>query len=180
MMESSVNGKRLKLVKGDITALDVEAFVFYARPDLKLGTGFGGAIAQRGGGTIQEELDRAGGAETGGCVITGAGNLKAKYIIHAVGPKHHEADEEQKLRRTIQGALQAAKGKGIRQIAFPAMGVGFYGVSLPLCGKVMLDEISRHLQNGTTLDEVIICLLDNREMKPFSEYFGSIGKGKND
>ncbi len=180
MMESLVNGKHLKLVKGDITALGVEAFVFYARSDLKLGTGFGGAIAQRGGATIQQELDRAGNLETGKSVVTSAGNLKAKYIVHSVGPKHHEENEEKKLRETIREALQAAKAKNIRQLAFPAMGAGFYGVSLALCGKVMAEEICSHFRNETTLDEVIICLLDNREMKAFSGYFGSIGEGKDD
>ncbi len=174
MMEKVINGKRLGLVKADITGLDVEAFVFYARPDLKLGTGFGGAIAQRGGASIQEELDRTGSLETGRSLLTRAGNLKAKYIIHSAGPRHHEAGEERKLRETIASALKTAKGAGIRQLAFPAMGVGFYGVSLAMCGKVMLEEISRHLKGNTSLDDVVICLLDNRELKPFSEMFDAM------
>ncbi len=174
MAEKAINGKVLKLVKGDITELDVEAFVFYAKPDLKLGTGFGGAIAQRGGPAIQEELNRTGAAPSGHVVLTGAGNLKAKHIIHAVGPRHHEPEEERKLRESVRGALAAAEGAGLRQIAFPAMGVGFYGVSLDLCSKVMLDEITRHLRDGASLQEVVICVLDNRELGPFTARFQTL------
>jgi O-acetyl-ADP-ribose deacetylase (regulator of RNase III) len=175
MAEKAINGKFLKLVKGDITELDVEAFVFYAKPDLKLGTGFGGAIAQRGGPAIQEELNRAGAALNGHAVLTGAGNLKAKHIIHAVGPRHHEPEEERKLRESVRGALAAAEDAGLRQVAFPAMGVGFYGVSLDLCSKVMLEEITRHLSDGAALQEVVICVLDNRELGPFEKQFKALG-----
>lgn len=174
MAEKSINGKVLKLMKGDITELDVEAFVYYAKPDLKLGTGFGGAIAQRGGPSIQEELNRAGAVQDGRAVLTGAGNLKAKHIIHALGPRHHEAEEERKLRESVRGALATAEDAGLRQIAFPAMGVGFYGVSLDMCSKVMLEEITRHLRDGASLQEVIICVLDNRELGPFGLRFQAL------
>ncbi len=177
MAEQSVGGKVFKLVKGDITDMEVEAFVFYARPDLKLGTGFGGAIAQRGGPSIQEELNRAGSLGVGEALVTGAGNLKAKRIIHAVGPRHHEPDEEAKLRRTVRSALAAAEESGVRQVAFPAMGVGFYGVSLDLCSTVMLQEIVSRLQRETPLREVVLCVLDPREMAPFEKRFKSISEG---
>ena len=177
MAEQSVGGKVLKLVKGDITDIEVEAFVFYARPDLKLGTGFGGAIAQRGGPSIQEELNRAGALGVGNALVTGAGNLKAKRIIHAVGPRHHEADEETKLRSAVRSALNAASKAGLKQVAFPAMGVGFYGVSLDLCSKVMLEEIARDLKGEGSLQEVVICVLDNREMKPFEARFKTLNEG---
>jgi len=175
MAEKTINGKVLKLVKGDITELDVEAFVFYAKPDLKLGTGFGGAIAQRGGPVIQEELNKAGATFDGLAILTGAGNLRAKHIIHAVGPRHHEPEEERKLRESVRGALAVAEESGLRQIAFPAMGVGFYGVSLDMCSKVMLEEITRHLRNGAALQEVVICVLDNRELGPFEKQFKTLG-----
>lgn len=174
MAEKAINGKVLKLVKGDITELDVEAFVYYAKPDLKLGTGFGGAIAQRGGPSIQEELNRLGAMPDGKAVMTGAGNLKAKHIIHALGPRHHEPEEERKLRDAMRSALAAAEASGLRQLAFPAMGVGFYGVSLDLCSKVMLEEIALCLKAETSLQEVVVCVMDNREMGPFGARFQTL------
>jgi O-acetyl-ADP-ribose deacetylase len=174
MAEKAINGKILKLVKGDITEMEVEAFVYYARPDLRLGTGYGGAIAQRGGPSIQEELNRLGALEVGKAVMSGAGNLKAKHIIHAVGPRHHEPEEEKKLRAAVKSALASAEATGLRQLAFPAMGVGFFGVSLDLCSKVMLDEITGYLKTETSLLEVVVCVLDNREMGPFGVRFQAL------
>jgi O-acetyl-ADP-ribose deacetylase (regulator of RNase III) len=175
MTQKVIRGKTLTLVQGDITDLDVEAFVFYARPDLKLGTGFGGAIAQRGGPSIQEELNGLGPLEPGEAVVTHAGNLKAKRIIHAVGPRHHEPDEEPKLRAAVRSALRAAEEAGLKQVALPAMGAGFYGVSLDLCSKVMVEEIAGHLGNEARLSEVVLCVLDQRELKPFSARVTALG-----
>lgn len=175
MTEKVIRGKTLRLVQGDITDLDVESFVYYARPDLKLGTGFGGAIAQRGGPSIQAELNGLGPLEAGEAVVTQAGNLKAKRIIHAVGPRHHEPDEEKKLRKAVRSALEAAEEAGLKQIAFPAMGAGFYGVSLDLCSKVLVEEIAAHLGNEARLSEVVVCVLDQRELKPFHARVGALG-----
>ncbi|MEW5764731.1 MAG: macro domain-containing protein [Acidobacteriota bacterium] len=175
MTEKVIRGKTLRLVQGDITDLDVESFVFYARPDLKLGTGFGGAIAQRGGPSIQAELNGLGPLEPGEAVVTQAGNLKAKRIIHAVGPRHHEPDEEAKLRKAVRSALAAAEAAGLKQVAFPAMGAGFYGVSLDLSSKVVVEEIAAHLGNESRLSEVVVCVLDQRELKPFGARVGALG-----
>jgi len=115
----------LRLERGDITDFEVEAIVFYAREDLKLGAGFGNAIAVRGGPAIQKELEKLGPAQVTDVFVTGAGNMKTKYILHAVGPKFQEESLEKKLTETVAKALQAADAKGIRQIAFPPMGAGF-------------------------------------------------------
>lgn len=163
----SVNGKTLRLVKGDITDLEVEAFVYYAQHNLNLGSGFGTAIATRGGPKIQEELQQFSALKTTEAVITGAGMLKAKYIIHAVGPRFQESELAGKLKRTILNSLQQAESKEIRQLAFPPMGAGFYGVPLNLCARVMIDTILDYLNSETPLKEVIICLLDSREYEPF-------------
>jgi O-acetyl-ADP-ribose deacetylase (regulator of RNase III) len=87
MEETGVGRAVIRLVKGDITEQDVEAFVFYARPDLTLGSGVGTAISVRGGPTIQKELADLGPIAVGHAVVTGAGNLRAQWIIHAVGPR---------------------------------------------------------------------------------------------
>ncbi len=99
--------------------------------------------------------------------MTEAGILKADWIIHANGPKFREEDEENKLRKTVQSALARAEEKGVKRLAFPPMGTGLYQVPLDLCTRVMVETISQHLANGSTLDEVLIVAPDNREFNPF-------------
>jgi O-acetyl-ADP-ribose deacetylase (regulator of RNase III) len=169
MLECKINDSIVRLQKGDLTAMDIESIVFYASPDLVLGSGFGSAIAARGGMAIQEELKPYGTISTGEAVVTKAGELKSNYIIHAVGPQFQEIDTEQKLQKTVQSALRVASEKGILKIAFPPMGTGFYGVPLDTCARVMLETIKNHLANGSSLKEVVVCVLDNREYKAFQE-----------
>lgn len=166
-LSKKINRCTLSLRKCDITDFEVEAFVYYARSDLKLGAGYGNAIAVRGGPTIQKELDQIGGALVGEAIITSAGNMKAKYIIHAVGPKFQEEQTAPKLKETILNSLRQAEARGIKQIAFPPMGAGFYCIPLPLCADVMVDTIKGHLDAQSGIDEIIICALDNREYEPF-------------
>jgi len=167
MAEKQIGNKVLRLVRGDITDMEIGAFVFDITEDVKLGSGFGGAIQQRGGIVIQKQLDEIGSCPTGEAVVTEAGILKADWIIHANGPKFREEDEENKLRKTVQSALARAEEKGVKRLAFPPMGSGLYQVPLDLCTRVMVDTISEHLANGSTLDEVLIVAPDNREFNPF-------------
>jgi O-acetyl-ADP-ribose deacetylase (regulator of RNase III) len=157
----------IKLVRGDISDLDVESFVYYARSDLKLGSGHGGAITVRGGPQIQEELDKLAPIESCQVVVSQAGNLKAKKILHVNGPKFQEENLDNKLTETIQNTLNTAENEDLRQIAFPPMGTGFYGVPLDVSAKITLGTIKKYLENGSNINEVIICLMDNREMAPF-------------
>ena len=166
----------LRLVKADITALDAEAIVFYARPNLALGSGFGAAIARRGGASIKKELDQIGEIAVTEAVVTTAGELKAKYIVHAVGPAFQEENLEQKLRTTLVNALRRADERHIGQIAFPPMGAGFYGVPLPLCADLMLTTITRYLSNSTGIREVIICANDAREYRAFESKLATLSQ----
>jgi len=156
-----------RVVTADITALDVEAFVFYARPTLELGSGFGSAIVRRGGPAIKKALDAVGSIAPNEAVVTTGGNLKAKYIVHAAGPAFQEEALEEKLRQTITRALRSAEERGIAQIAFPPMGAGFYGVPLPQSAKLTVETISAHLSNGTPIREVVLCANDGRERVAF-------------
>ena len=167
MAEKQIGNKVLRLVRGDLTDMEIEAFVFDITDDVKLGSGFGGAIQQRGGIVIQKQLDEIGSCPTGEAVVTEAGILKADWIIHANGPKFREEDEEGKLRKTVQSALARAEEKGVKRLAFPPMGTGLYQVPLDLCSRVMVKTISDHLANGSTLEEVLIAAPDNREFDPF-------------
>ncbi len=166
-VERDVNGKRIRLQKGDLTMLATDAVVFYAREDLQLGSGFGTAIASRGGAAISKELQTLGRLNMGEAVLTGAGNLKPRHLIHACGPKFHEPQTEEKLRRCMTSVLAAAEKAGLKTIAFPPMGVGFYGVPLELSATVMLETIRQFLQQSISLAEVIICVLDDREFRAF-------------
>ena len=168
MTEKKINGKTIRLIKGDLTDLDVDAFTFYATEDLALGSGYGTAITIRGGPKIQEELQTLAPVSMGDAVVSAAGELKADYIIHAVGPKFQEEDEEGKLRKAMTSSLKKAEEKGIKRLAFPPMGSGFYGIPVDLCARVMLETIKEHLSGSTPLDEIIICTPDTREMNPFA------------
>jgi O-acetyl-ADP-ribose deacetylase (regulator of RNase III) len=173
-----INNSVVRLMLGDITELAVDAFVYYARHDLLLGSGFGGAIAVRGGPKISDELKTLGPLETTGVTATTAGNLKAKYIIHAVGPRFQEADLEHKLRETVHNGLRLAEEMKIVSIAFPAMGVGFYAIPLEACAKNMFKAIGEFLGGDTSIGEVIICLNDLREYKPFQKQLRVLADGK--
>lgn len=167
--ELKVKQSVIRLIKGDIIDLQVEAFVYYARPDLVLGSGFGGAIAARGGPKIQEELKKIGTVHTTDAVVTSGGNLEVRYIIHAVGPRFQEENLEEKLQSTMLNALRRAEEKGIQSLAFPAMGAGFYGIPPEVCARETLRAVKKYLENPTELREIIFCLRDSRELKPFQD-----------
>ena len=127
----------MRLVRDDITLMDIDAFVFDIASDMKLDAGFGGAIQRRGGIVIQKELDAIGALGVGEAAITQAGILKAGHIIHLNGPKFREEDEEGKLRRATKSALRKADENGIKRLAFPPVG------RLPIVDRVEREAISR-------------------------------------
>ncbi|MFH1892673.1 MAG: macro domain-containing protein [Candidatus Zixiibacteriota bacterium] len=172
-----VKNSTLRLMKADITDIEIESFVYYAQHDLALGSGFGTAISMRGGPTVQQELKALGTLETTEAVVTAAGDMKATYIIHAVGPRFQEEDLEEKLRKTIRNALQKAEDRKIKAIAFPAMGAGFYGVPLDVSARITIKTIVSYLNGETGIRDVVICLNDMREYRPFQSQLASSGNG---
>jgi len=166
-VEKKMGNGVLRLVRDDLTLLELDAFVYYARHDLLLGSGWGSAISARGGLGIQEELTGKGPAETCDVVVSGAGDLKADHILHAVGPRLQEVDTEIKLRKTMRNSLAAAKEQGVKSLGFPAMGAGYYGIPLDLCARVMVEEIESHFKGDTPLEEAVICVQDRRELDVF-------------
>ncbi|MEW5983379.1 MAG: macro domain-containing protein [Acidobacteriota bacterium] len=172
-LEVPIQSRTLRLIKDDITALDVEAFVLYTRPNLELGSGFGSAITRRGGPSIKKELDAVGGIAVTEAVITTGGGMKAGHIVHAAGPAFQEPDTEVKLRATIVNALKAVEARGLTQVALPAMGAGFYAIPLPVCVRVMVETLTRYLAGHTSLGEVIICANDGHEYRAFEAALAS-------
>jgi len=169
--EFRVNEKIIRLMVGFITDIgNMDGIVFYARPDLALGSGYGTAISNQGGPKIQEELKKIGSANTTDVVVSGGGNLQVRCILHAVGPRFQEDDCEEKLRATTLNALKKAQENQLGKIAFPAMGAGFYGVPLDVCARVTLDAVREFWGHADHPREVVFCLRDSRELKAFQEH----------
>lgn len=159
----------LELVQADITDLDVDAVVNAANQHLQLGSGVAGAIRTRGGPSIQEECNRIGGTAVGTAVMTGAGNLRARQVIHAVGPQMGEGDEDKKLASAVRSALALADRHGMKSIALPAISTGVFGFPIDRAARIMLTEIQRFLQGGTKLDRVVLCLYDEEAFGVFKK-----------
>lgn len=162
-----MNGTQLELVEGDITELETEAIVNPANAQLKLGTGVAGVIRKKGGPSIQKECDRIGGTPVGTAVITGAGLLPHRHVIHAVGPKMGEGDEDRKLAAAVRSSLALADRHSLQSIALPAISTGNFGYPVPRCARVTLTEIHRYLQGGTKLERVMVCLFDDDTFNTF-------------
>jgi O-acetyl-ADP-ribose deacetylase (regulator of RNase III) len=152
---------QLELVQGDITDMEVDAIVNAANEQLQLGAGVAGAIRQKGGASIQEECNRIGSTPVGTAVMTGAGNLKARQVIHAVGPRMGEGDEDRKLASAVRAALALSDRRGLKSIAIPALSTGVFGFPKERAARIMLTEIHRYLQGGTKLERVVVVLWDD-------------------
>jgi O-acetyl-ADP-ribose deacetylase (regulator of RNase III) len=158
---------QLELVQGDITELEVDAIVNAANEELQLGSGVAGAIRAKGGPSIQEECNRIGSIAVGTAAMTGAGNLKARQVIHAVGPRMGEGDEDRKLANAVRSALALADRRGLRSLAVPAISTGVFGFPVERAARILLTEIHRYLQGGTKLDRVVVCLYDEGSFEVF-------------
>jgi O-acetyl-ADP-ribose deacetylase (regulator of RNase III) len=163
-------GKKIILTQGDITELSTDAIVNAANEDLILGGGVAGAIRKKGGPSIQEECNKIGRINVGEAVVTGAGNLKAKYVIHAVGPRYGEGNEDEKLRNATWNSLLRATEKGCKSIAFPAISTGIFGFPKDRCASIMLKTAQEFLkQQETSLEEVVFCLYSKEDLEIFEK-----------
>jgi O-acetyl-ADP-ribose deacetylase (regulator of RNase III) len=120
-MLRKVNNSVLELTEGDITEMDTDAIVNAANSYLKHGGGVAGAIVRKGGRIIQDESDKIGYCPVGQAVITGAGSLKAKHVIHTVGPRMGEGKEDDKLKNATLNSLKLADSEGLESITFPPL-----------------------------------------------------------
>jgi len=166
-MHKRVGNSTLELIEGDITELDADAIVNAANSSLKMGGGVAGAILRKGGYEIQEECDRIGYCPVGDAIITTGGRLKAKYVIHAVGPKWGEGDEDEKLKNATLNSLKLADERGLRSIAFPAISTGIFGFPMDRCAKIMLSATISYLQGNTQLERVVFCLFGKDAFETF-------------
>ncbi len=164
-------GKYIVVVQGDITEENVDAIVNAANSHLKHGGGVAGAIVRKGGEIIQKESDAIGYCPVGDAVVTSAGNLKAKYVIHAVGPRWGEGYEEMKLRSAVYSALERATERKLKSISIPAISTGIFGYPKGPGTRVIFDTCVEYLKNKeTTLEEVRLCNIDEETCKYYMLY----------
>jgi O-acetyl-ADP-ribose deacetylase len=150
----------IEIVRGDITTLDVDAIVNAANAALRGGGGVDGAIHRAAGPGLLDELRRYAGCAPGDAVLTGGHRLRARWVIHAVGPiwRGGSAGEAATLRRAYDESFARAREAGARSIAFPAISTGVYGYPRPEAARIALDAMRAH-ERG--FDRVVACLFDD-------------------
>jgi O-acetyl-ADP-ribose deacetylase (regulator of RNase III) len=156
---------RVEFQKGDITQTAVDAIVNAANTDLLLGAGVAGAIRRHGGPGIQDECSRIGAIPLGEAAVTGAGNLPAKYVIHAAGMHLGGGVTAAACRDATRNSLRRAEEKQVRSIAFPAIGAGVGGLGLEECARAMLGAVREH--PSVTLERVVFVLFDDAALAAF-------------
>ncbi len=164
-----VNNSVLELIEGDITEMASDAIVNAANSHLKHGGGVAGAIVRKGGRIIQDESDKIGYCAVGEAVITGAGRLKAKHVIHTVGPRMGEGNEDEKLKNATVNSLKLADREGLESITFPAISAGIFGFPIDRCAEIMLENIIEYLSGTTGLKRVVFCLFGRDSFDVFQK-----------
>ena len=188
------NNKILRLVEGDITERNVDVIVNAANSYLKHGGGVAAAIARKGGAVIQDESDMiitAGGlVPVGSAVITTAGRLPCKAVIHTVGPRMGEGNEDYKLRKAVKSSLLLASEKGFTSISMPAISSGIFGFPKDRCARILVEESKTFLEgnnnnntqnsnisNNNTQSKLHIiefCIVDNETAIHFEKELANI------
>jgi len=151
---------RIVIQQGDLTEMDTDAIVNAANNDLILGAGVAGAIRRKGGDAIQHECDSIGSIPVGYAAITTGGKLKARFVIHAASMQMGRKTDADTLRHSTAHSLRIADERGMKSIAFPAVGTGIAGFPLKECAEIMLREAARHLQGETSLETIYFVLFD--------------------
>lgn len=162
---------RIHFLKGDITAADVDAVVNAANTDLMLGSGVAGAIRSKGGPAIQEECDLASPIALGEAAVTTGGRLKALYVIHAASMHLGGRTTADSLRLATHNSLLRAEEKGLKSIAFPAIGTGVAGFAMAECARIMLSQVLEHLKVRSSLERIYFVLCDDAALQTFEETY---------
>jgi O-acetyl-ADP-ribose deacetylase (regulator of RNase III) len=174
--EITLNGKKLRLIQGDITERDVDAIVNAANSYLQHGGGVAGAIVRKGGQIIQEESDRIGFVPVGNAAVTAGGRLPAKFVIHAVGPRMGEGDEDNKLGGAVRSSLLLAAQKGLKSISIPAISSGIFGFPKDRCAMILIEEVVHYIKEnqGSSLELIEFCIHDDTTLGFFKKEFDKI------
>src|SRR3974390_120539 len=170
-MQLKSNQSVLEIIEGDITQQDTEAIVNAANEQLRVGGGVDGAINRAGGPGIQEEARQIGYCPTGQAVITTGGNLKAKYVIHTVGPiyKNGLAGEPELLASFYRESLKLASSRGIKSLSFPSISTGIFGYPIALASKIALGTVKSYLQDHPEIQLVRFVLFGQSAYEAYTE-----------
>ncbi len=160
---------KIEVHRGDITQLDLDALVNAANNRLWMGGGVAGAIKRAGGQEIEAEAVKQGPVPVGEAVATGAGELKAKYIIHAAVMGQDLKTDADKIRQATRSSLLRGDELGIKSIAFPALGTGVGGFPLGECAGIMIGEVRRYSAGKTGLEKVVFVLFDQTAYQAFRQ-----------
>ena len=167
-------GTRIVISQGDITEAEVEAIVNAANTDLMLGAGVAGAIRRKGGPEIAMQCAEHGPVKLGEAARTGAGTLKARYVIHAASMHLGGVTSAASLRNAVRNSLARAEEKKLKTLAFPAIGTGVAGSPMKQCSEIMLEEILRHIRGETSLEEIHFVLFDERGLQKFQKTYSEL------
>ncbi|MCX6664070.1 MAG: O-acetyl-ADP-ribose deacetylase [Euryarchaeota archaeon] len=170
-MEIKINKSMLALAEGDITKESTDAIVNAANARLAGGGGVDGAIHRAGGPAIMQECRKIGGCPTGQAVITTGGTLKAKYVIHTVGPRYQDGTKGEALllKSAYLESLTLASTKNITSIAFPAISTGAYGYPLHEAARIALQTIIEYLKEHQDIQLVRFVLYDHTTYDIFTQ-----------
>jgi O-acetyl-ADP-ribose deacetylase (regulator of RNase III) len=174
--EKSIEGKILRLVQGDITERNIDAIVNAANSRLQHGGGVAGAIVKKGGQIIQEESNKIGHTPVGTAVITSAGRLPARFIIHAVGPRMGEGDEDNKLKNAVLNSLKLASERGLTSISLPAISSGIFGFPKDRCADILIKAALNHIKENpkSSLQLIEFCVYDDLTTGYFQKEFDKV------
>ena len=174
-MEKNILDK-IEAKQGDITKLDVDAIVNAANTSLLGGGGVDGAIHRAAGPGLLAECRTLGGCPTGEARITKGYNLKARYVIHTVGPVYSNKPQDQTLLTgCYQHSLKLAAGHNLRSIAFPAISCGVYGYPIADACRIAVNTTINFLKTDGSLAKVIFMLFSRNDLKVYEDYLHSLG-----
>jgi O-acetyl-ADP-ribose deacetylase (regulator of RNase III) len=162
---------RIKIMKGDITILKIDAIVNAANTSLLGGGGVDGAIHRAAGPELLNECRKIGGCPTGEARITGAYNLPTKYVIHTVGPIYHGKDEDTRLLASCYlKSLELAVKNNIASIAFPAISCGAYGYPVKKACRIAIDTTCDFLKQNSSLEKIVFILFSTNDYNVYRDY----------
>jgi len=159
----------IEVYQGDITQLELEALVNAANNRLWMGGGVAGALKRAGGKEIEAEAVKKGPIPVGEAIVTGAGKLKAKYIIHAAVMGQDLQTDTEKIRQATRNSLLRGDELGIKGLAFPALGTGVGGFPLDECARIMIDEVRQYSAGKTGLEKVVFVLSGQPAYQAFKQ-----------
>ena len=167
-MEKDLSEVKIKVLQGDITDQEADAIVNAANDHLWMGAGVAGAIKRKGGKEIEDEAMKKGPIPIGEAVVTSAGKLKAKYVIHAAVMGQNLTTNEEYIKNATQNSLKKAEELKIESIAFPAFGTGVGGFPMDRCAQLMLDQVKDFSKKIRYLKEVLFVLFDKKSYETWS------------